>query len=258
MFEGLIPKTAKSGMAAQVKGPRADDNAVLRKEMGARFVEAREINGWGQSESATKLGYGNSTQLSLIERGDRLPPLGIVKRASTVYGVSIDYLFGVSDEPDRDPKYAEKRAVLRQVHELLESNAEVILDTVMDSIASGSPKVTTTRGVVIAFKKLSDAVRKFHELNLKKFDDMRGGNTVLSAMAQGDSLICATEQLLERHDHFVIKAADAARLQRERESRARAQRRAQEKARELNGLSTAPDQFHLSLADHTESGVRVQ
>lgn len=256
MFEGLIPKPVKTGMAAQVKGPRADDNAVLRKEMGARFVEAREINGWGQNESAIKLGYGNGTQLSLIERGDRLPPLGIVKRASTVYGVSIDYLFGASDEPDRDPKHAEKRAALRQVHELLESNAEVILDTVMESIASGAPTVVTTKSLVIAFKKHSNAVNKFRELNAKKFDQMRGGNTLMVSLAEVGSLIQNTEQLLARHDHFVIKASDAARLRREKESRARAERRAAEHARRMAGLSSAPDQYYLSLADRDCVGGR--
>jgi transcriptional regulator with XRE-family HTH domain len=257
MFEGLLQKPVKvEKLTAQPKGPRADSNAVLRKIMGARFIESREINGWGQTEAALKLGYGNSTQLSLIERADRLPPIEVVKRASTIYGVSCDYLMGTSDEPERDPKHAEKRAAMRQVSDMLESNAEAIVDAMMDSIASGAPTVMTTKGLVDQSVKMVEAFNRFREINVKKFDELRGGSPVVAAIRDMESLAANAQQLLDRHDHFVIKANDAARKQREQESRMRAQRRAAESTRKISGLSNAQDQYHLSLADRDVVAVR--
>jgi transcriptional regulator with XRE-family HTH domain len=253
MFESLVTK--RKSIPANTPN-RATLNSVLRLAMGKRFVESREINGLGQTEAAIKFGYKNSTQLSLIEQGKRMPPIEVISRASTVYGVSTDYLFSLSDEPERDPKHAEKRAAMRQVSDMLESNAEAIVEAMMDSIASGAPTVMTTKGLVDQSVKMVEAFNRFREINVKKFDELRGGSPVVAAIRDMESLAANAQQLLDRHDHFVIKANDAARKQREQESRMRAQRRAAESTRKISGLSNAPDQYHLSLADRDVVAVR--
>ena len=60
--------------AALPKGrlTRSEASAVVRSTVGARFKQARELNGWNQREAAVRMGYENGTQLSLIEaEGDR-------------------------------------------------------------------------------------------------------------------------------------------------------------------------------------------
>ena len=107
--------------------------------------------------------------------------------------------------------------------------------------------MATTKSLVQAFHKHAEAVNRFREINAKKFDDMRGGSALLSSVKNIESLVENTEHLLDRHDHFVIKAADAARVLRAKESRARAERRSAESLRQRNHLSSSPDQFHLHL-----------
>jgi transcriptional regulator with XRE-family HTH domain len=251
MFEGLAEKKpGQAGKAAAlVKGPRADKNARLRKVMGARFMEGREINGWGQSEAALKLGYGNSTQLSLIERGERLAPVEIIKHAANVYGVSADYLMGLSDEPERDPKHAEKRAQIRQMQGMLTDHAETLIETMLDHIATGAPTVQTTRTLLEGVKKHAEASARFIELQGKKFETLKGGNSLQVSLKSMDSLIQNSELLLNRHDHFVTKTLAANQIKRQNESRERAERRMRERQRGYQMHSTAPDQFHLTLGE---------
>lgn len=259
MFDSLPLKSGKKAKSAPAdKGPRADKNAKLRKIIGARFIEAREINGWGQTDAAMRLGYSNSTQLSLIERGERLPPVEIIKHAATVYGVSTDYLMGLSDEPDRDPKQAEKRAAMRQVQEMLVANAESMIETMLDHIANGAPTVQTTRTLVDGCKKHIESLKRFIELNSKKFEVMRGGSPVLSSLEAITALVEHSDQLLYRHDHFVNKALEAAKVKRAKETEERNQRRANERLRKAMELSTSPDQFHLTLGESFPSEARPQ
>lgn len=253
MFDYLSMKNRKLGTFIADKKPRADKNATLRKLIGPRFIECREINGWSQSESATRLGYKNSTQLSLIERGDRMPPIEVLRFAATIFGVSADYLMCLSDEPERDPKQAEKQATLRQVSGLLATNAEVIVDVMLSNFASGAPTVATTRGLVESFKKHAGSVRKFHEINEKRFDTLRGGASVIASLGELDSLVRNAEHLLYRHDHFVEKSGSIYAKKREADTRSRAERRAAAKQRLLNEMASHPDQFNLVLDDAVSS-----
>jgi hypothetical protein len=76
---------------------RAAEDAKLRQVFGERMYAARtEIKGWTQLHAAKMLGFGNSSPLAKIEMGEsfaRTMP-GIAAR---VYGVSTDFLLGVSD-----------------------------------------------------------------------------------------------------------------------------------------------------------------
>lgn len=247
MFDALVAGKKKPG-AAPTPQTRAVSNGVLRRKVGERFVSAREINGWGQSEASLMLGYKNSTQLSLIEAGRRLPPHEVLLRASTVYGVSTDFLYSLTEEAERDHRLAEKRAALRQVQSLLESQADTISGFVFDYVANGAPTVMTTRTLLEDARKLADTVKRFHEINAKRFDTLRGGAPVLKALGLTQSAIAYVDQVLFRHDHFVEKADETARRKREAESRERALRRLRERQRDEAGLSTAPDQLHLHLS----------
>lgn len=72
-------------------------DAQLRKVFAERMYKARtDINGWTQQHAAKMLGFSNSSPLVKIEMGEsfaRVMP-GIAAR---VYGVSTDYLLGISD-----------------------------------------------------------------------------------------------------------------------------------------------------------------
>lgn len=204
VFKGLLPaqKARPRGRApAAHKISRADSNATLRKIVGERMVEARKINGWDQTEAAEKFGYKNSTQLSLIEQGKRLPPHEVLIKASEIYGVSVDFLLGLSDEPERDPKAAERQAAMRHVHSLVAGTTEHVVGLLLQYLAQGVPSVRTSERLLDHTQALVDEVHRTRELNPKLFDEKmkNGSKLVRSAVAAAEACTTARE-MLTRHE----------------------------------------------------------
>lgn len=67
--------------------------------LGARLKEVRERLGLNQKQAAEKLGISNVV-LNRYERDERKPDPETLRRIAEGYGVSIDYLLGLSDEPN--------------------------------------------------------------------------------------------------------------------------------------------------------------
>jgi transcriptional regulator with XRE-family HTH domain len=216
MFAGLLPKKAQRprarAQAAAVKPSRADSNAALRKIVGERFVEARKINGWDQTEAAEKFGYKNSTQLSLIEQGKRLPPHEVMIKASEIYGVSVDFLFGLSDEPERDPKAAERNAAMRHVHALVSGTAENMVGLLLQYLAHGVPSVRTAQTLLNHADDLALAVNRVRAMNTKLFDEkLKGGSNLVKLADQTANACAQAREMLSRHERvteFKIRAEE--------------------------------------------------
>ncbi|MGH8759726.1 MAG: helix-turn-helix domain-containing protein [Burkholderiales bacterium] len=149
----------------------AKTNAVLRRVIGGRFIAARELNGWGQSEAAKMMGYGNSTQLSLIEQGKRMPPHDVILRASTVFGVALDYLYGLDDEPDRDSRAASRNAVIRRVHGLLERNVLAVTDALLAAHNFDPTPMVRASGLCGLVVELCNGVDLYRARNQAVFDE---------------------------------------------------------------------------------------
>lgn len=183
---------------------RNEDNAVLRRQIGTRFKEARLLMGWDQIVAAKKLGYENSTQISLVEKGARMPPIGLVIHASQIYAVSVDFLVGESEEPNRDPKQAEKHAVLRHVAGMLGKHTEVVTSAVLQYLSHGAPAVVAARELHLRVDAAVDAIRRLRELNPEAFDgELRGGATVLAACDELATAAIRAKSVLERRDREV-------------------------------------------------------
>ena len=67
--------------------------------LGKRLKEARENNRLTQMEASKKLGISNGT-LSGYERNYRDPDTAILEKMAELYGVSVDYLLGRTDDPN--------------------------------------------------------------------------------------------------------------------------------------------------------------
>lgn len=207
MFEGLLPTTKKQRRKPVGLPPpatRAEGNAVLRKEIGRRLVEARNINGWDQTEAATKLGYRNSTQLSLAEQGKRLPPHEILIRASVVYGVSMDFIFSMSDEPERDPKAAERNAAMRHVQDLITQTTNQQIAMLMQYLAHGVPSIRTAQRLLAVAQTLADEVQRTQQINGKVFSDKLKNGAKLVSAADETARACAdAAEMLTRHERLM-------------------------------------------------------
>lgn len=64
--------------------------------LGQRLKELREENGYTQKQLAEKLGINSVTYLH-YEKEQREPPLSLLADLAKFYGVSVDYLLGLTD-----------------------------------------------------------------------------------------------------------------------------------------------------------------
>lgn len=64
--------------------------------LGQRLKELREEKGLTQKQLAEKLGINSVTYLH-YEKEQREPPLAMLADISRFYGVSVDYLLGLTD-----------------------------------------------------------------------------------------------------------------------------------------------------------------
>ncbi len=190
---------------------RGGSNALLRATVGARFKQARELNGWDQREAATRMGYENGTQLSLIELGRRNTPLPVFCVASAVYGVSVDFLLGLSDEPERDPAVAERQAVLRHVEAMLREHAAQVLEMISAHMNAATRPIALARRLLGVSSVATETFDRFATLNGEAWQDMPGGAMLLKTMVELETVTQVALEALSKQERLaVFKAARAA------------------------------------------------
>jgi transcriptional regulator with XRE-family HTH domain len=167
-----------------------------------RLIAARVMNGFTGVEAAERFGYGNSSQLSLIETGKRPIPQSheFILHASQVYAVSTDFLFGISTNPDLDPIYAERYALMRGFETVLKQQAQMTT-TAFFHYAAKQAKISRTQYQTIC--ESIDSLKHAIQIMRDKFgfDEIQGGASVLAA--------------LERTEHAIqpVKTALAAQIE---------------------------------------------
>lgn len=185
---------------------RVDENDALRKIVGRRLRLARELNGLTQEVAAARLEYVSSTQLSLAEKGERLPPLVKLVKASEVFAVSIDYLLGISDEPERDPQMAERQAALRHVSDVMDATSRTIVTAVLGHRAA-APSVVVTKNLAARAEQAIEALEQLRAANLEVFDgELRGAAKVLRTMDELQAAVHTTKALITKHDQVIETA----------------------------------------------------
>ncbi|MES2978036.1 MAG: helix-turn-helix transcriptional regulator [Pseudomonadota bacterium] len=190
---------------------RSQQNAKLRAQLGRRFVAARELCGLAQTEAAKKMGYINSTQLSLVEQGKRLPPVAAIERAAIVYGVAVDFLFDLTSEPERDTSLASRNGAIRRVQDMLERHAEAVAEHVLVACKGDLTVELRTTGVVKELSALLDGLENFFLLNKSQFDDLRGGATLIRRAINAREALDKVVLLLSRKERLVEMSLQHAR-----------------------------------------------
>jgi len=76
------------------------EQAALVRTIGERMRQARELCNLSQSEAARRIGYANPSKLSKVEAATdtNSVPLWLITAAARVYEVSVDFLFGITDD----------------------------------------------------------------------------------------------------------------------------------------------------------------
>lgn len=164
--------------------PLVHEQAGLVKTIGERLRFAREsLCNLSQVEAAKRLGYANSAKLSKIERAadTNSIPLWLIHRAAKVYMVSVDYLFGLSEDWELGPRTAQGREVAQWVFDEWEAQRRKdlrsfhLLSQRQEALAGAVSKALETTEQVHA------ALRAFIELNPAFEDEMRGSAKLVAA-----------------------------------------------------------------------------
>jgi transcriptional regulator with XRE-family HTH domain len=176
----------------------------IEEVKAARLIAAREMNGMTQVEAAACFGYQKSTQLSLIESGRRRAPEWFMARASDVYSVSLDYLYGVSEECERDPAGAMLRWIRKGVEGQTAAIVQSLTEVGLVYARSMSPLIGPAFDVAEKSENVLRAIERVRELN-PEWQDMRGGATLEEASRQ---LSASAKQLKQEAVRRVNFAAE--------------------------------------------------
>ncbi|MDQ0590997.1 helix-turn-helix domain-containing protein [Variovorax paradoxus] len=179
---------------------RGDANVKLRRVVGPRLLKARELSGLGQAEAAGLLGYSTPAQLNQWEYSRRLPPIFEIIKAANLYSVSLDYLVGESNEPERDPALALRHATLRGVRGMLHRVAEATVDQVARHARIVGPNVGNVRGLLAAGEGLLEALAAFVRANSGAFQNQRGSATVVRLMQEFETALDDARKRVALHD----------------------------------------------------------
>jgi hypothetical protein len=172
------------------------ESTALDQIVGQRLVLAREMNGMNQLVASRKLGYATSAPLSKVEAG--LPaPRWLVPRAARVFGVSTDFLLGLSNYPERDPRSVEQIAILTSVRSLIETNARQLTEAMIvagqEEVAAAAHAEELCRAVL----EVSDALAtcRAHPA----FDeDVIGGSRLVRMVESAKSMAEVASKYLTR------------------------------------------------------------
>lgn len=173
---------------------RGDANARMRRTIAARLVRARTLSGLTQGRVARLLSYRTPAQLNQWEQSRRLAPISELVRVAEVLGVSVDFLVGSSDEPERDPAAGLRNAVLKGVRKQLERVAEITVDEVSRHARLVGTDSGSAGQFIEAGGELLDAVRGLERLNPGRMDDMRGGATLARRLHEFENALLGAKR----------------------------------------------------------------
>lgn len=160
------------------------DKADVARNVGQRMREARELCNMSQTVAAKRLGYANSSKLSKVETCSDAGsiPLWLIRRAAEVYEVSIDYLFGATEDWEVGARMLQEREVSAWVHRAWHEGRErdlLAVKQLNDRLAVLREAVAVT---VAMTEEVSIALDRFSQLNPEFEEDMRGSNRLVSAV----------------------------------------------------------------------------
>jgi len=183
-------------VAAKIK----KEPTATQKMIAERFVITRKSSGFKTEKDAIlRFGLKNEKVISQIENLHRLPTIEFVIRASNAYGVSADYLLGLSEDDDRSSDVATRSAIFRQNQKMVEMFSDILSKTSYDYAKVVGDE--TIKLLADTAEALYIKFTRFCQLN-PEFENMRGGAPVQHLML---SIIPTVKRVKKRiHDRESI------------------------------------------------------
>lgn len=174
-------------MTVKKRVPGSDPSRVLQlklvKTIGDRLREAREICNMPQIEAAKRLGYSNPSKLSKVEKATdtNSVPLWLILRAAQIYEVSIDFLFGITDDWELSVQKCIERDIDNYIIAAWEEERLKDIENIKKVKDEQKKLYEYIHLMFLEQDELQTALQRFRELN-RDFDDMRGGSRLVSAV----------------------------------------------------------------------------
>lgn len=181
----LYEPQARTAIAPASEKARRVEDARLRKVFAERMYRARvEMRGWTQLHAAKMLGFSNSSPLAKIEMGDSFSSTMPVI-AARVYGVSTDFLLGVSDFEDEISPTTGMETAIMNANMAFWQTKMIEQAKVLARYCRVSR--VTIDGMATLVKKsagLKEAFTRVQELNPDVWAECRGGTRLETAIAE--------------------------------------------------------------------------
>lgn len=173
-FYDPIPATALLAVSKH-------DQSMLVSRIGQRLREARELNNFSQSEAARRLGYANPSKLSKVEAATdtNSVPLWLICGAARLYEVSVDYLFGLTNDWETGLPRSAQHWMLDAWEKMRERDMRA-LDRVHAEVVTVAK---TTSELVDDVRGMGEALSAFRTRN-GEFDDMPASALLVGRLAR--------------------------------------------------------------------------
>lgn len=185
-----MPNSASHPAESSVFIATKHDQDALVRTIGQRLREARELCNFTQSEAARRLGYANPSKLSKVEAATdtNSVPLWLIHGASKLYEVSVDYLFGITDDWETGVPRGTQAFLLDAWQEMRERDL-LALDRLHRQVVA----VSGGTGVMLcAVKELSAAISLYCSRN-PDFAETLGSATVMHRLGRLEAAATAAE-----------------------------------------------------------------
>lgn len=179
------------------------------RTIGERMRHARELCNLSQSAAAKRLGYANPSKLSKVESATdtNSVPLWLIRKAAEVYEVSVDFLFGFTDDWETGARMTQEREVsawlANSLTELRERDL-LAMKQINDRLAVLREAVNVGINMM---REVNTALDRFTELNPEFEEDMRGSNRLVNAVKNATA---AAEQSKARLAKLKLDCKEAA------------------------------------------------
>ncbi|MGZ8220025.1 MAG: helix-turn-helix domain-containing protein [Methylobacter sp.] len=181
------------------------EQAKVVKTFGQRMKEARELCNFSQKEAASLFGYSNSSKLAKIEAASDTNsiPVWIIPKAAIVYTVSVDYLFGISDDWERDPVVSQERDITRWLFDHWEraKSAEVNAIRVLHNKVLILEKAVSR--TISRSKENLDTINRVREINPQYDDKIKLGSKLARLLEETAEEAFGLSYDLKRYRAFV-------------------------------------------------------
>lgn len=175
------------------------EQAAAVKTIGARMRQARELCNLSQSAAAKRLGYANPSKLSKVELATdtNSVPLWLIVRAARVYEVSVDFLFGATDDWEVGARMTQEREVSAWLYDTFDKLRQRDMETLKrlhDRVQTLTDAVAT---MLTMTEDAAAALDRFAEVN-PEFQDMRAGGRLVGAVERAHDAAKGAKAKMER------------------------------------------------------------